>query len=186
MTSRARPWSPTALAALVLVVGLGLTACGGEDAVVDDGSVAAVSGAASARLTEAGVDVVAPQVGAGVDLEAIGTALDDAGLSAVQGTRTDADGLALDPAATAGLLGTVGNQAAAEQGGRRYVVLAFDDVASAVVFAQDAPEIFADAAAEKSRRAYLAGRLVGFYAPGTGGDGATTFADALTALAVEA
>ena len=186
MTPRARPWSPTALAALVLVVGLGLSACSGEDAVVDDGSGAGVTVAASARLTAAGVDVLTSEVGAGVDLEAIGAALDDAGLSAVQGTRTDADGLALDPAATAGLLGTVGNQAAAAKGERRYVVLAFDDVASAVVFAQDSPEIFADATAEKGRQAYVAGRLVGFYGPGTGGDGATTFADALTTLAAAA
>ncbi|MBU1801342.1 MAG: hypothetical protein KKA97_03685, partial [Actinobacteria bacterium] len=90
------------------------------------------------------------------------------------------DGLVLEPERVGGLLGLAGAADSGDAG--RHVVLCFDGVDAAVLFAQGDAEIFDDADAESARTAYFSGNLVGYYAPGEGDDESDRFRDALTAL----
>ena len=175
---------PVATTLAALTLGLVLAGCGGEPEPVDDGSYSSLEAGAPAALESAGVEVVAPTLPPGTDLEAVAAAYDDSDLpTPATGTRADGDGLAFDPADVAGLLGTVGNQAAATAGDERYVVLAFDDTASAVVFASGDPAVFADEDADATATGHLAGTLVGYYAPADGVDETASFVEVLSGLA---
>ena len=85
-----------------------------------------------------------------------------------------ADVLAFDPTATAGLLDVVGDDPGTT------LALVFTTPDAAAVFAAADPEVFSDAAVERSREAYLAGNVVGYATPD--GDGATRLRAALESL----
>lgn len=169
---------------LALTAVLALSGCGGEPEPIDDGSYSSLQAGAPAALASAGVEFIAPTLPPGVDLDAVEAALAEAGLSnSTQGTREDGDGLAFEPTEVAGLLGSVGNQATAKPGKQRYVVLLFDDPASAVVWAEGSPSIFEDRESADVAGGYLAGSVVGYYAPADGVDETASFAEALGSLA---
>lgn len=169
---------------VALSVTLLLAGCSGEAAPVDDGSYSSLQAGASTALEAVGVQLVAPTVPPGVDLDAVEQAVADSDLPvAVQGAREDGDGLALDPTMVAGLLGSVGNQATATARQEHFVLLVFDDPASAVVFAEGSPEIFSDQRADRAKDGYLAGTVLGYYAPADGVDETTSFSNLVSGLA---
>ncbi|CAN5352448.1 hypothetical protein BH11ACT8_BH11ACT8_19690 [soil metagenome] len=180
MTRRVNRSLPAGL--LVLTVLL-LAGCAESTGPVDDGSYSSLDAGAPAALESAGVDLLATDLPPGVDADAVRVALDDAGLTATTGSREDGDGLGFDPAKIAGLLGTVGNQADASAGQEHYVVLVLADSASAVVFAADPPSIFSDPDVDTATKGYVAGRLVGYYAPSDDVDSTDSFAGVLRGLA---
>ena len=172
----------------VLTLGLVATGCSGEPEPVDEGSYSSLQAGAPAALESAGLELLAPTLPPGVDTDAVESALAATDLpeptvSALADGDADADGLAFDPTQVAGLLATVGNQALATAGDEQYVVLVFDDADSAVVFASAAPAVLADEDADAEATGYVAGSLVGYYAPADGVDETTTFAGVLGDLA---
>ncbi len=185
MPALVRPQPRAAVRTLVSVLLLASLAsgCSGEEGPVDDGSYSSVQAGADAALAEVGVKLLATDLPGGVDAAVVAAALSGVDLATTTGSRADGDGLALDPAEVAGLIATVGNQAGARSSGQRYVVLVFDDPASAILFARSAPAVFDDREADEARQGYVAGRLVGYYAPGQEVDETRAFADALTRLA---
>ena len=165
---------------IVLTAVVGLTGCSGEAGPVDDGTYSALQAGAPDALNALGVDLVS--------LERPATATPDDVVAALEAESLDAetypvgtvDGLVLEPERVGGLLGLAGAADSGDAG--RHVVLCFDGVDAAVLFAQGDAEIFDDAAAESARTAYFSGNLVGYYAPGEGDDESDRFRDALTAL----
>ncbi len=156
-----------ALAALLVVV----AGCGGEEEPYDDGSESSVVVGVTDALAADGAEVVASDTPEDATADDVGAALGTAGLA--DPTTVD-DGLAVDTGAVAGLLATVGEA-------KRYVVLAFDDPASAAVFAEADRAVFADKRRDDRRTTWFAGNLVAYSDPDAGVD--AQLRSALTALA---
>jgi len=169
-----------ALPPIVLAAVLGLTGCSGEAGPVDDGTYSALQAGAPDALDALGVDLVSLERPAAAAPGDVVAALEAESLDAETYSVGTVDGLTLDPERVGGLLGLAG--AADPADGGHYVVLSFDGVDAAVLFAQGDAEIFDDAEAESSRSAYFSGNLVGYYAPGEGDDTSDRFRAALTAL----
>lgn len=165
---------------IVLAAVVGLTGCSGEAGPVDDGTYSALQAGAPDALGALGVDVISLEQPAAATPGDVVAALRDASLEARTYPIGAVEGLALDPERVGGLLGLSGAAGSADAG--RYVVLSFDGVDAAVLFAQGDAEIFGDADAESARTAYFSGNLVGYYAPGEGADAGDDFRDALAAL----
>lgn len=165
-----------ALAAAV-VLAAALTGCGGEDPPYDDGSQSVPLAGLSVQIEDAGVEVVAPERPADARPDRVVTALEDADVASPAEIAVDsdpADVLAFDPTATAGLLGVVGDDPGTT------LALVFTTPDAAAVFAAADPEVFSDAAVDRSREAYLAGNVVGYATPDA--DGATRLRTALESL----
>ena len=144
---------PVLVLSVVLVSG-----CSGEEGVVDDGTQAAVVD--TGRLADAGVTVLSPDSPATAARADVVAALADAGLEVLDDdvASSGPGGLGFDTERTAGLLASPGD-------GASYVVLVFDEPASAEVFAAAEPTAFDDAALEGRRTALLAGGLVAYAGP---------------------
>lgn len=170
---------------LVIVLGLGAAGCSGEAGPVDDGSLSSLRAGAPAILADLDVTLVSLDAPAAAGPDDVVEALGQQRLTGEAyplGTLGDVDAVALEPDRIAGLLGVVGNvEPSSGQG--RFVVLSFDGLESAVVFAAGEPQVFADAGLERSRTAYFSGNLVAYYAPGGSNDVTDRFRAALDALA---
>ncbi|MGA8847122.1 MAG: hypothetical protein WB471_10960 [Nocardioides sp.] len=156
---------------LVVAVGLGASACSGESGPVDDGTFSSLRAGAPDLLDEAGVELVSSDTPAAASAVQVAAALDRRGFDAEIAPENSMDGVALAPERIAGLVGLVGD-GNARRGNGRFLVLAFADIESAVVFAVSGPEVFADADLESERMSYFSGNLVAYYAP-VGDDDAT-------------
>ncbi len=126
---------PSIATVLACAAALALGGCGGEPLPVDDGSVVALD-ATSLPVRTKVIDVDSPTSATAVQVVA---ALDSASIEAEARGRTDATGLSLDPVTVAGLVGTV--SPAAEGRSKPFVVLVFDEPASALVFAATDPVV---------------------------------------------
>jgi len=165
---------------LACVATLALGGCGGEPLPVDDGSVVALDRSALPDDTEV-VSLAAPTSASAAEVVA---ALDEQDVRAEAHGRTDATGLSIDPAAVAGLVGTV--SPAAKGRSKPFVVLVFDEPASALVFAAAADVVldFPGASTPDSAvDSFFSGNLVGYYAPEQTSVGRDSFLGALTSLA---
>lgn len=176
--------SPLLALLLAPTAALVLAGCGSEAAPYDDGSDSSLQAGAPAALEAVGIELVAPTVPPGVDLDAVEAALTAAGLPAPQqSTPANNPGLAVDTTKVAGLLGTVGGRAPTKIGEQQYVVLVFDEPDSAVVWAESAPAVFDDNDIDDAAQGYVAGSLVGFYVPSDEVDETPAFVGAFEQLA---
>ncbi len=183
MPSRTRVVRPAASALLVGVLVMSAVGCGGEAGPIDDGTYSSLQAGAPALLDTLGVTVVSLDQPRSADPNDVDAVLASRRLDADTYAVRAVDGLALDPEEVAGLLGMAGNVEAASSSDGRFVVLCFDRLEAAIVFAQSDPVIFADAGLESDRSAYFSGNLVAYYARATGADARDRLRAALEALA---
>lgn len=167
---------------LVVAVGLGAGACSGESGPVDDGTFSSLRAGAPDLLDGAGVDLLSPDTPAAASAVQVAAALESRGFDAEIVRESFMDGVVLEPERIAGLIGLVGD-GDARRGSGRFLVLAFADIESAVVFAVSGPEVFADADLESERTTYFSGNLVAYYAPEGNDDATDRFRGVLEVLA---
>lgn len=166
---------------LVAFLGLGAAGCSGEAGPVDDGTFSSLRAGAPAILEEAGVDLVSLETPAAASAAQAAAALELGGFDAEIASENFMDGVSLEPERIAGLIGLAGDGDARRANGR-FVVLAFADLESAVLFAASDPEVFADAGLEAVRTSYFTGNVVGYYAAEGDTDATDRFRAALEAL----
>lgn len=170
------------LGLLVLGLSLGLVGCS-EAGPVDDGAYSSLQAGAPAALDGVGVTLVSLEQPVAADPNDVDAALTARRLEAETYAVRAVDGLALDPEKVAGLLGMAGNVEPGRSSDGRFVVLSFDRLEAAVVFAESDPAIFADAGLDSERSGYFAGNLVAYYARDGSNDATDRFRAALDALA---
>lgn len=173
-----------------VLLALALTGCS-EEGPVDDGSFSALQAGAPEVLERLEVTTISLDGPAAATPGVVADALDAAGLDVLAYSERAVTGLAVDPDTVGGLLGVVGTPALgsdfqAERAGAgdagTFVVLAFDQVDSALFFVGSDPEVFADPALDAARTTYVAGNLVGYLAPAGAAD-EDSFVEALEDLA---
>ena len=144
----------TVLAALAL----GASGCSGEEPLLDDGTQAVPLAGLGPDIEAAGVTVIEEASPVAATTDEVVAALVDLEVVTPEAVTGDesSEVLALDPDATAGLVGHV------VDGPGTTVVLVFSGPPAAAVFAASDPEVFADDALEPDRAAYLTGNLVGY------------------------
>lgn len=167
---------------LCAVLGVAVAGCG-EAGPIDDGSYSSLQAGAPDILAGLGVALVSLERPTAAAPDDVVDALTAERLSAETYALGPVDGLALDPERIAGLLGLAGNVESIGTRDGRYVVLSFDRLEAAVVFAQSDQEIFDDPDREADRASYFSGNLVAYYAPEGNGDSTDRFRAALDALA---
>lgn len=184
---------------LVLVLGLGAAGCSGESGPIDDGTYSSLRAGAPAILADLDVTLISLEVPAAARPDEVVEALSDQRLTAETyplDSFDGGDGVALEPERIAGLLGLVGSVGSGSAGSGnvgsgnvgsgskgQFVVLSFDGLESAVVFAASDPQVFADVEQEAVRSAYFSGNLVAYYASEGSSDTTDRFRAALDALA---
>lgn len=136
----------TALAGALIGV---LAACGGEPEVRDDGTQGVPLAGRAAQLESAGVEVLSAEQPSGATGADVAAALEAQQL----GSAEVAD--------LADLSAGVGGLVTARGDASRFVLLVFDDPASAALFADDADDTGAVLTADGPPETYLAGNVVG-------------------------
>ncbi|MGA8255943.1 MAG: hypothetical protein WB767_05140 [Nocardioides sp.] len=164
------------LPVVVCTAALALTGCGGEPLPVDDGSVVSLDGTSLPDDTEV-IDLDTPT---SATAEQVVAALDSESIVAEARRRTEATGLSLDPVTVAGLVGTV--SPAAKGRSKPFVVLVFDEPASALVFVASDRAVI-DAPGTAAVDSFFSGNVVGYYAPTKAPTGRDAFSRALSSLA---
>ncbi len=152
--------------ALLAVLAVGTTGCSSEEPPpLDDGSQTVPLAGLGPQVEDAGVEVLSTDMPVAVTTDEVVGALEDAGVTGPAAAAPEGEDdsvVAFDPTATAGLLGLVLDEPGST------LVLVFATPEGAAVFAAGDPEVFADAASEDGRKAFLAGNLVGYAATDDG------------------